>query len=505
MAQSRTLQWRAPLFEALTALQRSGPASYHVPGHKYGQSLMRMTDMDEDALEAYRDIMAIDVTELSMTDDLHAPSGIIEKAQELAAEAFGSDHTFFLVGGSTVGNLAMILSVCEPKDLIIVQRNAHKSVLNGLKLAGAKSVFLMPQQDAESDLSVLPTLAQIEAALLRYPEAKAVFLTNPSYYGLSLDLAPYAELIHKHGKLLLVDEAHGAHYGLHPQFPRSAMQAGADAVVQSTHKTLPALTMGAMLHVQGERIDRKAIAEALRMVQSSSPSYPILASLDIARAMVHAYGSDLFRPGLNAAADFRNWVNEPTSGYVQAVDPLNESGALLSIRVDPLRVVIREKYGRLSGFELQKRLETYGIYAEMADLHYIVLLFGLAASAVDVERLQTALAAIAESADQEGLQPEQRIQLPIDVVHALSEPVEFTRMGAKHANTGTETMLLAESAGRLTAEAVIPYPPGIPLLYEGERITAEAILAIEQLVKHGARCQGASDPTMRTIAVLRTS
>ncbi|WP_240633495.1 aminotransferase class I/II-fold pyridoxal phosphate-dependent enzyme [Paenibacillus montanisoli] len=503
MAQSLNLQWHAPLFEALTALQRSGPASYHVPGHKYGQSLIRLTDMNEDAIKSYRGIMAIDVTELSITDDLHAPSGIIEEAQTLAANAFGADKTFFLVGGSTSGNLAMILAVCRPLDLIIVQRNAHKSVLNALKLAGARAVFMMPQRDLESNLSLLPTLGQVESALLNYPEAKAVFLTNPSYYGLSLDLAPYADLIHKHGKLLLVDEAHGAHYGLHPQFPRSAMQAGADAVVQSTHKTLPALTMGAMLHVQGERIDRNAIAESLRMVQSSSPSYPIMASLDITRAMLQIYGSDLFREGLDAAADFRKWVSHQTARYALAADPLKENGAV-PIQVDPLRVVIREASGRLSGFELQQHLEKYGIYAEMADLHFAVLLFGLAASVSDVEKLQEALTAIANEADKEGLVPKEMVNLSIDKSQGLSEPIEFTRTGAKHASFGAEIIALADSEGRFAAEAVIPYPPGIPILYEGERISAETIHAIQQLAEHGARCQGATDPTMRTITVLRT-
>ena len=184
---------------------------------------------------------------------------LLLKAQELAARSFGAEETFFLVGGSTSGNLAMILAICEPGQQIIVQRNAHKSVLNGLALAGAKAIFIMPQTDPVSGLEIVPELSVVEEALVRYPDAKGVFLTNPSYYGLSVDLETYASLIHRYEKLLLVDEAHGAHYGLHPEFPTSALQAGADAVVQSTHKTLSALTMGAMLHVQGKRMDREAL------------------------------------------------------------------------------------------------------------------------------------------------------------------------------------------------------------------------------------------------------
>ncbi|WP_240548499.1 aminotransferase class I/II-fold pyridoxal phosphate-dependent enzyme [Paenibacillus lignilyticus] len=505
MADTKSRQWHAPLFDTLTALQQSNPVSFHVPGHKYGQSLGHMAGMNDDALRAFQSIMKIDVTEISGTDDLHAPSGIIQEAQTLAAEVFGAEQTFFLVGGSTVGNLAMLLAACGPGDLVIVQRNAHKSVLNGLKLAGANAVFIMPRKDAGSNLDVLPDILQIEEAMTKYPEAKAVFLTNPSYYGLSIDLEPYANQIHANGMLLLVDEAHGAHYGLHPAFPRSAIQAGADAVVQSTHKTLPALTMGAMLHVQGPRINTMALADALRMVQSSSPSYPIMASLDMTRAMLQTYGCDLFEQGIQAARVFRGWI-KGQSAYetIMLDDEQGHPSSAAAIKVDPIRVVLREAQGRLSGFDLQQRLEQYGCYAEMADLRYVVLLFGLAASDSDVSRLQQALLAIAEEIEREGLEAKANLHMAIDHHRTMSEPVAFTRSGVKQASNGTETIPLSNSAGRYTVEAVIPYPPGIPLLYEGERITEETIHYIQQLMQHGARCQGATDPTMQTITVLRT-
>ncbi|SDX85487.1 aminotransferase class I/II-fold pyridoxal phosphate-dependent enzyme [Paenibacillus sp. CF384] len=504
MADTQSKQWHAPLFDTLTALQRSNPVSFHVPGHKYGQSIAHLTGMNDNAVQTFQSIMRIDVTEISGTDDLHAPSGIIQEAQTLAAEVFGADQTFFLVGGSTVGNLAMLLAACRPGDLVIVQRNAHKSVLNGLMLAGASAVFIMPQKNAGSNLDVLPDISQVEEAMAKYPDAKAVFLTNPSYYGLSIDLEPYAKQIHAHGMLLLVDEAHGAHYGLHPAFPRSAIQAGADAVVQSTHKTLPALTMGAMLHVQGQRIHTLALADALRMIQSSSPSYPIIASLDMTRAMLQAYGSDLFEQGIHAARRFRAWIKDQSAFETIIVDEEQGRSSAAAIRVDPIRVILREAHGRLSGFDLQQRLEKYGCYAEMADLRYVVLLFGLAASDSDVDRLQEALHAIAEEIEREGLKARENVEMPIEHHRTMSEPVVFTRSGVQHASNGTETIPLSNSAGRYTVEAVIPYPPGIPLLYEGERITEETIIYIQQLMEHGARCQGASDPTMQTITVLRT-
>ncbi|REE66522.1 arginine/lysine/ornithine decarboxylase [Paenibacillus taihuensis] len=494
---------RAPLFELLTSLYTSQPSSYHVPGHKYGQSLSLLKGtIDEQALQAYQAIMQLDVTELSMTDDLHGPSGVIEEAQQLAAATFGAEQTFFLVGGSTAGNLAMVLAVCDSNDLIIVQRNAHKSVLNGLKLAGARAVFIMPQKEAGSGLDVVPSLEQIEEALIRYPESKAVFLTNPSYYGLSVDLEPYVELVHRYGKMLLVDEAHGAHYGLHERFPRSALQVGADAVVQSTHKTLTALTMGAMLHIQGPRIDRNSLAEALHMVQSSSPSYPIMASLDVARAVIDSTGEQLFERGIAAADDFRRWVTEESAQYELASSLLRE-GNQLNAHVDPLRVVLRSKTGRQSGFELLKQLESFGCYAEMADIHYVVLLFGMGAESSDMERLKHALMAIAKEAAETADEPLQIIDAAA-YSQLVSEPVLFSRRGAAAGVNAIEAVELSEAEGRLAAEAVIPYPPGIPLLYEGERISAGAIAMIQRLVQHGARCQGASDQTMRTITVLRT-
>ncbi|QHW32179.1 aminotransferase class I/II-fold pyridoxal phosphate-dependent enzyme [Paenibacillus rhizovicinus] len=488
--------WHAPLFDTLVALKAACPVSFHVPGHKYGQSIANHSDTPIAALQSLTSVMNIDVTELSVTDDLHAPSGVIEEAQCLAAAAFGAEQTFFLVGGSTAGNLAMLLAVCEPDDLIIVQRNAHKSVLNGLKLAGARAVFLMPEREAETGLDVVPSLELVEQALQQYPEAKAIFLTNPSYYGLHVNLGPYANLIHRYGKLLLVDEAHGAHYGLHPAFPQSAIQAGADAVVQSTHKTLQALTMGAMLHLQGERINRQAIVEALRMIQSSSPSYPIMASLDITRAMIETRGHEMFERGLEAADAFRRWVNEQ-DGYRIA------EAAADGVKIDPLRISLCDATGKLTGFDLQKKLEAFGCYTELADSTYAVLIFGMEASSTDVDRLQQALLVI-----QKEVSEEEAIHARYSGTHhstmqsRLSAPVKFSRFGVKSSSgRGIERIRLEEAEGRYSAEAVIPYPPGIPLLYEGELISSEVIRVIKQLVADGARCQGAVDQTMRTIAV----
>ncbi len=289
---------RAPLYEAVIAHASKGAVSFHVPGHK---SAKGAAGAGSDTLSG---VMSIDFTEIAGLDDLHHPQGAIMEAQQLAAQCFGADATFFLVGGSTVGNMAMILSVCEPGELLLVQRNVHKSVIHGLMLAGARAVFLPPRRDTQTVQLVGVEPEAVSKALDLYPEAKGILVSNPNYYGLGMELKQLAELAHRHDKPLLVDEAHGAHYGFHPLLPASAISCGADVVVQSTHKMLSAMTMGAMLHVKGNRVEQGLLRQRLVMLQSSSPSYPIMASLDLSRMQMHTAGRESIQRGLEAVNFF---------------------------------------------------------------------------------------------------------------------------------------------------------------------------------------------------------
>lgn len=484
----------APLFEALVRHYETGPVSFHVPGHRYGQ-------IDEEGqsieMEWLSTIMKLDVTELSSTDDLYHPESYIAEAQRLAAQCFGAEETHFLVGGSTSGNLAMILGVCEPGDLIIVQRNVHKSVINGLRLAGAKAVFLMPRMEEATGIATTPSLADIQHALELYPEAKAVMLTNPNYYGMTTNLTSYAELVHRYNKLLLVDEAHGAHYGLHPSFPESAIQAGADAVVQSTHKTLSALTMGAMLHVQGERIPKETIAEVLAAIQSSSPSFPIMASLDVARVMVDRYQSDWFAPGLSSAQAFRDWIDQK-NGALRVLHA--EQGFKAYDKLDPLRVVLWDATETVTGYELQRKLEEHGCWAEMADMRHVVLVWGNRTTDGERLRLQAACGHIEQWIKSQplnrGVKKVSAFPYPGNGTASRLQPVDFNRKKREH-----HRISLADAEDSEAAEMVIPYPPGIPIVYPGERLTKELIGYISTLADTGAKFQGAVDKTMRTIAV----
>lgn len=523
---------RAPLYEALVHYRKRKDASFHVPGHKDGQAYLDIWDINEEM--ALAGVMKIDATEITGTDDLHHPEGVILEAQQLAAEYFGAAETFFLVGGSTVGNLALILSVCTaPGDVLLVQRNVHKSVIHGLMLAGANAVFLSPQLDAASGLATIPSVETVREALRRYPGAKGLLVTHPNYYGMGTQLQPLAQLCHDSGVPLLVDEAHGAHFGLHRQLPPSALAQGADGVVQSTHKMLTAMTMGAMLHVQGDLLDRSLIRQRLTMVQSSSPSYPIMASLDLSRCLLQASGEKLFAQALDLASQMRSEIRTMKRfGLVE----LGASGVSAAYSIqDPFKVVLYDAAGELNGYALQEALEARGCIPEMSDERYVVLALSVGTSQQDLNRLLAALREITAAGS--GLTT--GVQLACSAVANPSEsnistwnifesPVASQpQLNAQHssqnlhmtANVSTpvlfslqpvaapliERIPIEESAGRQAAEMVIPYPPGIPILYPGEWITNEIETMLLQLRNFKAKCQGVEDFSLRTISVYQST
>ncbi|MFC3750602.1 aminotransferase class I/II-fold pyridoxal phosphate-dependent enzyme [Paenibacillus sp. GCM10012306] len=549
----------APIYEMLEQYKAQGNTSYHVPGHKNGKAY-------EDAPRGagfLGEIMKYDVTEITGTDDLHHPEGVIKEAQELAADCFGAEESFFLVGGSTAGNLALILTVCpEPGIILIVQRNVHKSVIHGLMLAGVRAVFLEPEIDPLSGLAVAPAAETVQAALAAYPEAAAVLVTMPNYYGMGSDLTPLAQACHNSGVPLLVDEAHGAHYGQHPALPAGALMCGADGVVQSTHKMLSALTMGAMLHVQGPRIDRALLRQRLAMVQSSSPSYPLMGSLDLARRLLHSRGPEAFTAGLAAVDVLQRGLAElPRFRLLQPAAPLQHTGGggvatagsdtpplrgAAYTTQDPFKAVLYDGAGVLGGFELQRRLEAKGCVPEMSDDRHVVLLFSLGSSAEDAQRLLHALREIDEeerasrgarrvatddpyeSMNGQAVVTSAETSYLVQEHHGISKKDEqmesvanadvstwnnFNRelfsapvpFSLKPVSSGDmKPMRLADSVGEIAAEMVIPYPPGIPLLYPGEKITMSVCQRLMGLARGGAKFQACADSALQHIMVYNT-
>lgn len=480
---------KAPIYDRLIEHRGRGTHRFHVPGHKGGGGTL-VTERE------FRAVLEIDLTEIPGLDDLHQPEGVIEEAQRLAADVFGAAHTFFLVGGSTAGILALMLTVGRSGRPVIVQRNAHKSIMNGLMLAGARAVFVAPRIDPASGLPGGADAQDVAEALRRYPDAAAVVLTNPNYYGMGVDLRPLVDLAHARGVPVIVDEAHGAHYGHHPDLPASALAAGADGVVQSTHKMLTAMTMGAMLHLgDGGRIDPADVQQALRIVQSSSPSYPILASLDLCRRQLALRGAELFDEALRVAAELRGRLAAMPRLDVLAV-PRDAARAAFTT-LDPLKLTLREATGSLSGFELLEALDACGCVAELADPRHVLLALGPATAERDAAALIRALERILRRLPPkrpatDGAGKQENAADP-GAIPAISEPIQFgvrfTDGGGKEG--GRPALVeLREAAGRIAAEPVVPYPPGVPLLLPGERITADAAEQLKRWRSAGARIHG---------------
>ncbi len=508
-------QRRAPLFEKLVNTTQLNRASFHVPGHKFGQHLDSQDSQDsQDSSHLnslhhnvhseesfyYKQIMSLDFTEISGLDDLHQPHGVIKEAQRLAAECFKAEESFFLINGSTVGNIALILSVCQRDDILIVERNVHKSILHGIMLACARVVFLSPRWDEQNGIPTGVDYNDLQVALEKYPQAKAVLLTNPNYYGMGIDLAPITQLTHAHNKPLLVDEAHGAHYGFHSKIPRSALSYGADAVVQSTHKMLTSLTMGAMLHIQGDRMDRNRLQQSLSMLQSSSPSYPIMASLDLSRRLMATEGERRISSSLVHILHFRSKLTE-LSEFIMI-----GNSSLAHDTQDPYKAAIRDATGTLSGYQLQQQLELRGCIAEMADPHFVVLAFSLCTTKKDSEKLFHAFLDISK---QFSLKKQ-------ELCHGITNSIKLPRYNPKATPVSLnlqhlqdtilkQTVPLKEAAQARSAEMIIPYPPGIPVLYPGEWITSEMVEYLLQLSSLGATFQGTTEVHLQRLEVYKTA
>ncbi|ETI65968.1 aminotransferase class I/II-fold pyridoxal phosphate-dependent enzyme [Neobacillus vireti] len=476
-------QLKTPLYQAVLDHAAKQPISFHVPGHKQG-----LINQPE-ANAAFKDLLQIDATELSGLDDLHAPEDVILEAETLLAELYQTEKSFFLVNGSTVGNLAMIMAVCEEDDHVLVQRNCHKSVLNALKLTKARPVFLEPEYNQDWKAAGGIKLETVKEAINLYPEAKAIILTYPNYYGLVNDLEGIITEAHLHHIPVLIDEAHGPHFIIGDPFPASATQMGADIVVQSAHKTLPAMTMGSFLHINSQLINLNKVKEYLGMLQSSSPSYPIMASLDIARNYLATYNVKDLSFFLTNLSCFKEELSKIPA--IKVLDFPNNQG-------DPLKITIQSRCG-LSGFELQNRLEQHSIYPELADPYNVLLILPLLKAGQSYP-FEAAAAKIKQAL----------IDIPVqelkEDIHVDRQNISGLAIPYKDMEKLPQKEVSIEKALDLVcAETVIPYPPGIPLLLKGEAITIDKLNQLNRLLQSGARFQGSSPLKKGRIKIFSTT
>jgi lysine decarboxylase len=480
----------APYLDAVVAYGYRGSGRFHVPGHKGGPG----------ADPGLRHALGDDALMVDIPQDIHGidlgPSPTpYEEAERLAAEAYGAHRTWFLTNGATQGNHALALALAPMGARVVVQRNSHASLVDGLVLSGGVPGFVAPEYDAELGMAHGVAPEALAQELARAPDARAAFIVSPTYYGMVADIPECAEVAHAAGVPLVVDQAWGPHFGFHPDLPVGALQLGADAVITSTHKIVGSLTQSAMLHVGASGVvDAGALARAVRLLRSTSPSSLLLASLDAARRQLAIHGEALLHETIAAAARTREKLAGIEGVAVVGGDFVGRPGIA---GWDPLRLVLDVRATGRSGYEVADALrEAYDVQPELATHATLVFVLGVAESPAALERLAGDIDETVKRIATEGS------------TAALVRPPAALRnemaVSPRDAFLGESEPVAVEAAvGRVSCESIAGYPPGIPALLPGELITAETVAYLRELVTSGARLHGASDPDFRTVQVLR--
>ncbi len=487
-------QARTPLLDALRERSLNPHAPFYAPGHKRGQGIPQ--SLAECLGEA---VFRADLPELSELDNLFAPEGVIQEAQELAAEIWGAQHTWFLVNGSTCGIIAAILATCATGDKIILPRNVHQSAIAGLILSGAIPIFLNPEYDRQSGLAHSITPDAVAQALKDHPDAKAVMMVYPTYYGVCGDVGAIAHLAHQHNIPLLVDEAHGPHFNFHPDLPTAALSAGADLAVQSIHKVLSAMTQSAMLHIQGTLVNFDQVSKALQLVQSTSPSYLLLASLDAARQQMALHGEQLMAQTLEKAKLARTRISQIPGLFVLELVKANPG----FVSLDLTRLTVTVSGLGLTGFEADEILAKLGVIAELPSLQNLTFIISLGNTDGDIEKLVQGFTTLSKDYNLD-----QKLELAKNPNLMVNKNIfsSIPKISPRDAFfSPTETLPVENTTNRISAELVCPYPPGIPVLMPGEAIAPNALDYLQQILALGGNITGCSDRTLKTLRVLKNT
>ncbi|MBI3272468.1 MAG: decarboxylase, partial [Planctomycetes bacterium] len=457
-------------------------------------------------------IAELDLNNLPDTDTLHCPSGPILEAERLLAAAYGVEQSFLLVGGSTVGNVASVLSACRPRESLLVQRNSHKSVIAGVIQAGVRPVWLPPHVDPDYGIAHGLSADQVDAAFREHPQARGLFALNPTYFGTVPDIRALRRVCDRHGKLLLVDQAHGPHFRFHPDLPCAAEDAGADLVVQSTHKLLSALSQAAVLHRGTARVEEARIRMMLQLLQTTSPNFAIMASIDLARRQMATEGRSRWEGVIGLARSARERLAALPGIRLLGREAVRGDGSGL-YALDETKLVIGTRGLGLSGGQVQAILNReHGIQPELAGPSYLLCILTVGSRAVDLDRLVDAFRAISErrlrgpeDGSASGGETGGKAVIPSDLDVAspreMPEPVLLPREAFFAPST---SIPVGSSAGRVCAEVVTPYPPGIPVLVPGERVSP-ALLGFLASVRRAGCPISASDPSFATLRVVAES
>lgn len=474
---------KLPLVLALNNYSEKKPIRFHMPGHKGGKGILRKFK------SAFQDnIFKWDVTEIPGLDNLYEPEGVIKKSQQLLAKLYDADESFFLVNGTSSGILAMLGSALNEGDTVIVPRSSHKSVMSGIVMTGANPVYVMPRYSKGLGIHTQVDADDVVATINEYPDAKAVLITNPNYQGFCSDIKKISKAAKDNCMLFLVDEAHGPHFYFNNKLPLSAGEVGADAWVQSPHKMLCSMTQSAWLHVKGNCINTNRVKNCLELVTTTSPSYILMASLDYSRAIMEKHGHILIDYAFDLANSARKLINKLTPFYCIG----SEIKGFYGIKnIDTSRLSVNVSCAGYTGYEVENILrKKFNIYAEYADYSNVYFLTNFSNTRSDIKKLIKALVSIKKS-------------------KCKIKPINFTTTLPKVALNPRKAFLadgqfipLKKSKGRIIKQAIVPYPPGIPLLTPGEIIEEEHIDIIENLKSVGSSVKGLKN---NSICVIRES
>lgn len=480
-------QNETPLFDALKEYVDRDTLPFHVPGHKKGVGIDKefKNFIGENPFK-------IDVTVFKLVDSLHHPTGPIKKAQELVADAYESHASFFSIHGTSGAIQAMILAVVNDGDKIIVPRNVHKSVTSGIILSGAVPVFMEPEIDKKLGIAHGVTPETVEKTLKENPDAKAVLIINPTYYGVATDIKKIADIVHSYDIPLIVDEAHGPHLAFSEKLPMSALKAGADICAQSTHKIIGSLTQGSLLHVKSKYVDPKRVQQILNLMQTTSPSYIIMSSLDCARRQIALEGKDLLQKTIELCKYTRDEINKIPGFYCFGEEVLGKPG---SYSFDPTKLTISSRELGITGFELDMILaDKYHIQMELSDFYNVLAVGSFGDTKEGMDRLLSALKEISNDYYGKKETVQDFLDIPAIPTKILNPREAFY--------SDKISIPLNESIGKISGEFLLAYPPGIPVLCPGEEITQEVVDYVHDLKRANLYVQGTEDLTVENIKIV---
>lgn len=511
-------QFTAPISKAMEAYAGDGALAFHTPGHKQGLGahplLKRL--ITEAGLRQ-------EVSLMEELDDLHEPAGCIKEAQELAAELWGAKESLFVINGTTGAIQAMLVGTLSPGDKVLVPRNAHRSIMGGIILAGAVPIYIQPEIDTRLGIAMGLSVATVKQAIKEHPEAKALVAVYPTYYGFCCDLQRIGELLHEANMLLLVDEAHGAHLRFGKDLPKQAIELGADVAAQSTHKLLGSMTQTSMLHIGSNRVEAERIRQAASLLQSTSPNQLLLASLDIARLQMAQEGAQRVNRAVELAQWLRKKINEIPGLYCPGKEIWagQEAGQLMAgsedlldvgaVALDWAKVTVNLAGLDISGQEAELLLRhQWKVQCELSDPENLLFIISMADTQREAERLLQVLQELAvkhlatktANKDDSGIAEEQDCKKADNLCHMAEMPVAVQRMNPREAFFAPiRTVALEKAIGCICGETIAFYPPGIPVLCPGEEITEALVEYIRFYQAQGMRLSGAVDSTLGTIRV----